>query len=56
MSIPCLLARDTFGLGSKSVQKSRLNLRFKNPPTLYRVFDLIPYTSRSQNTVIIVAV
>ena len=38
------------------VPKDSLNLRFKNPPTLYRVFALIPYTSRSQNTVIIVAV
>ena len=30
-------ARDTFGRGPKSVQKGRLNLRFKNPRTLFRL-------------------
>ena len=33
--IPRPLARDTFGCGPKSVQKGRLNLRFKNPPALF---------------------
>ena len=35
-------ARDTFGRGPKSVQKGRLNLRFKNPPTLYHFLIWCP--------------
>ena len=37
-------ARDTFGPGPKSVQKGRLNLRFKNPPTLFilQICTLLP--------------
>mgnify|MGYP004598895473 CR=1 FL=1 len=38
--IPRLRTRDTFGRGPKSVQKGRLNLRFKNPPTLFCVVNL----------------
>ena len=36
--------RDTFGRDPKSVQKGRLNLRFKNPPTLFfmQIYCLIP--------------
>ena len=38
-SIPRLRTRDTFGHGPKSVQKGRLNLRFKNPRTLSLLLD-----------------
>ena len=48
-------ARDTFGHGPKSVQKGRLNLRFKNPRTLFCIADLRPCTTRSQNIAIIVS-
>ena len=48
-------ARVTFALGGKSNQKRHLNLRFKNPRTLCLVFNLTPYTTRSQDTVVFAA-
>ena len=40
--------RGTFGRCPKSTQKDNLNLRFKNPHTLFRVADLWPFTTRSR--------
>ena len=48
-------ARVTFGRCSKSDQKNSLNLRFKNPRMLCSVYNLVPCTARSQNTVDFVA-
>ena len=42
-------ARVTFGRCPKSDQKDSLNLRFKNPRTLYIYLDLMSVTSRSQD-------
>ena len=36
-------ARGTFAHGGKSTQKRHLNLRFKNPPTLWRIYDCFPF-------------
>jgi len=47
-------ARVTFALGGKSNQKRHLNLRFKDPRTLYLIFNLVAFPSRSQNMSVIV--
>ena len=46
--------RGTFARGGKSTQKRHLNLRFKNPRTLCLLQIVMPYTTRSQNTVVVV--
>ncbi len=52
--IPCLRARDTFGHCPKSVQKDSQKPRFLDFLHAVLITNLRPFTTRSQNTAVIV--